>query len=58
MDNVSVLVSIEKYEELIQKEERINALDRMLKDGIYITMEDVSSILEISKKEDTTNESN
>lgn len=58
MDNVSVLVSIEKYEELIQKEERINALDRMLKDGRYITMEDVSSILEISKKEDTTNESN
>lgn len=58
MDNISVLVSIEKYEELIQKEERINALDRMLKDGRYITMEDVSSILEISKKEDTTNESN
>lgn len=58
MDNVSVLVRIEKYEELIQKEERINALDRMLKDGRYITMEDVSSILEISKKEDTTNESN
>ena len=26
MNNVSVLVSIEKYEELIQKEERINAL--------------------------------
>ena len=58
MDNVSVLVRIEKYEELLQKEERINALDRMLKDGRYITMEDVSSILEISKKEDTTNESN
>ena len=58
MDNVSVLVSIEKYEELIQKEERINALDRMLKDGIYITTEDASSILGISKKEDTTNESN
>ncbi len=58
MDNISVLVRIEKYEELIQKEERINALDRMLKDGRYITMEDVSSILEISKKEDTTNESN
>ena len=58
MDNVSVLVRIEKYEELIQKEELINALDRMLKDGRYITMEDVSSILEISKKEDTTNESN
>lgn len=58
MDNVAVVVSIERYEELIQKEERINALDRMLKDGRYITMEDVSSILKISKKEDTTNESN
>ena len=58
MDNVAVVVSIERYEELIQKEERINALDRMLKADRYITMEDVSSILEISKKEDTTNESN
>ena len=58
MDNVSVLVSIERYEELLKKEERINTLDRMLKAGRYIIMEDVSSILEISKKEDTTNESN
>ena len=58
MDNVSVLVSIEKYEELLKKEERIDTLDRMLKAGSYITMEDVSSILGISKKEDTTNESN
>ena len=58
MDNVAVVVSIERYEELIQKEERINALDRMLKADRYIIMEDVSSILEISKKEDTTNESN
>lgn len=58
MDNVSVLVSIERYEELLKKEERINTLDRMLKAGRYIIMEDVSSILEISKKEDANNESN
>lgn len=58
MDNVAVVVSIERYEELIQKEERINALDRMLKAGRYVIMEDVSAILGISKKEDTANESN
>lgn len=58
MDNVSVLVRIERYEELLKKEERINTLDRMLKAGRYIIMEDVSSILEISKKEDANNESN
>lgn len=58
MDNVAVVVSIERYEELIQKEERINALDRMLKAGRYVIMEDVSAILGISKKEDVANESN
>ncbi len=58
MDKIAVLVSIERYEELIRKEERINTLDRMFKAGRYIIMEDVSSILGINKKEDTANESN
>jgi len=58
MDNVVVVVSIERYEELIQKEERINALDRMLKADLYVSMEHVNAILGISKKEDTDNESN
>ena len=58
MEKISVLISMERYEDLIRKEERINTLDRMLTAGRLVIMEDVSSILKINKKENKVNESN
>ena len=58
MEKIAVLISMERYEDLIRKEERINTLDRMLTAGRLVIMEDVSSILKINKKENKVNESN
>lgn len=58
MDNVAVVVSIERYEDLIRKEERINTLDRVVESCRYIGMEEVRAILRISQKEDMANGSN
>lgn len=46
-----VTIHIEEYKTLIKKAERIETLERLLRDTEYATMREVKTILDIQEKE-------
>lgn len=47
-----VTISTEEYKTLIKKAERIEALERLLRETEYATMKEVKTILDINCRED------
>lgn len=47
MDNSNVSITIERYQNLLHKEERLSVIERLLKQGKYVSTDDLKIILEI-----------
>jgi hypothetical protein len=53
---LAITISAEKYDELVRKAERIEAVKRLLASNLYTCLEDVKLVLGIEVKEESEDE--